>query len=65
MGTFVNVVKDGVKKYIGLTEKPFSKVLSMTLPMQFWLYSISASPVFRLLYEFHFICVLRFGKAFP
>jgi hypothetical protein len=29
MGNFVNVVTEGVKKYIGLTDKPFSKIFSI------------------------------------
>ena len=29
MGNYVNVVKEGVQKYIGLTEKPFSKVFEI------------------------------------
>lgn len=29
MGNFVNVVKEGVKRYIGLTDKPFSKVFEI------------------------------------
>lgn len=43
MGNYVNVVKEGTRNYIGLTEKPFSKVLSIEKKLSLHRFSYEGS----------------------
>lgn len=43
MGNYVNVVKEGTKSYIGITEKPFSKVLSIEKKLSLHRFSYEGS----------------------
>lgn len=43
MGNYVNVVKEGTKNYIGLTDKPFSKVLSIEKKLSLHRFSFEGS----------------------
>lgn len=43
MGNYINVAKEGTKNYIGLTEKPFSKVLSIEKKLSLHRFSYEGS----------------------
>ena len=50
MGNYVNVVKEGTKSYIGLTEKPFSKVLQIEKKLSLHRFSYEGSYSKQIVY---------------